>query len=538
MGISVQNEKYDFQCSICQLFFINPVVLACKHFFCEECIQKWQSAQIGGSHSPTCPVCRKQFSKGVKDAAKAKAVSDYVQRRFEMSVEECNKREREPNNPSLSDILNQINANKLEAAMQMAGNLLSDQEKENAYRAIAKGCIKNKNLSVFNQIAEKISVRTRYEICANMANILIENGQLCEAEDIADKIPRSCSYQEEIYVQLIRVMINKYFSPISNSPSLSDAPISTSSAISQTYSSTSTTGNVNLRDKLLLLKRLAVKISSKNSELLSKVAYLFIKYDALLFAHDISLMIKDKPLHDEIEILLAKKFLENKPGHFDPIFYFSSRPSSSPSSSSYAKHLLEENSRLCQPLQYHGSNFPERYGASDEDNSILLANDMAKTIFNPEARDKYFLKIITRLFGRYFNANSEKLKKDYLNNIQNILMQITNPVSKKMLQQSFFVNLLEAKEYSSAKELLRVLPDDYLKELLDEKTSHCLTLKRLISKTKSCSLKIFSQMKPLLTKDSLALVSAVSISYFNIPLGISLISFYFLGKIAKNHAKA
>lgn len=39
-------------CSICHDELSSPVVLACKHIFCEECVGEWLERE------QTCPLCR------------------------------------------------------------------------------------------------------------------------------------------------------------------------------------------------------------------------------------------------------------------------------------------------------------------------------------------------------------------------------------------------------------------------------------------------------------------------------------------------
>lgn len=40
------------ECSICYDSFLNPIIIPCKHIFCEHCISEWLDAYN------TCPVCR------------------------------------------------------------------------------------------------------------------------------------------------------------------------------------------------------------------------------------------------------------------------------------------------------------------------------------------------------------------------------------------------------------------------------------------------------------------------------------------------
>ena len=49
-------ELADDQCPICQECFNDPIILHCKHVFCEDCITSWFD-----SH-PTCPMCRARIT--------------------------------------------------------------------------------------------------------------------------------------------------------------------------------------------------------------------------------------------------------------------------------------------------------------------------------------------------------------------------------------------------------------------------------------------------------------------------------------------
>lgn len=48
----MQLQSYDNQCPMCLDKFQEPIVLSCKHIFCEECISKWFNQEH------TCPMCR------------------------------------------------------------------------------------------------------------------------------------------------------------------------------------------------------------------------------------------------------------------------------------------------------------------------------------------------------------------------------------------------------------------------------------------------------------------------------------------------
>lgn len=51
--------REDLTCAICCDLFREPVMLACMHHFCRQCICRYWR----GTQSPvTCPQCRKQFS--------------------------------------------------------------------------------------------------------------------------------------------------------------------------------------------------------------------------------------------------------------------------------------------------------------------------------------------------------------------------------------------------------------------------------------------------------------------------------------------
>ena len=55
VGRSASEEDlagHDGQCAVCQDALKRPVVLVCRHIFCEDCISEWAERQ----HS--CPMCR------------------------------------------------------------------------------------------------------------------------------------------------------------------------------------------------------------------------------------------------------------------------------------------------------------------------------------------------------------------------------------------------------------------------------------------------------------------------------------------------
>lgn len=56
-GSSVsKSELTEMQCPICQEDMENPIVLHCKHVFCEDCITSWFDRH------PTCPMCRARIT--------------------------------------------------------------------------------------------------------------------------------------------------------------------------------------------------------------------------------------------------------------------------------------------------------------------------------------------------------------------------------------------------------------------------------------------------------------------------------------------
>jgi hypothetical protein len=56
--VSSYVPKTGEMCCICHCFYVEPVILSCKHSYCLVCITKWET------FNPRCPICRQQIKRG------------------------------------------------------------------------------------------------------------------------------------------------------------------------------------------------------------------------------------------------------------------------------------------------------------------------------------------------------------------------------------------------------------------------------------------------------------------------------------------
>lgn len=455
-----KNEEADCRCPICLNFLDKPVALgktisgilfstvsrSCSHSFCEKCINQLKS-NLSLQNIPRCPICRESFSKQWPDPLKAAAVNSYVRKHFGLGVEECNKIEAEPNRPSLSNIQYLVNSNNFEMAERLAGNIISSDEKQEAYRIIGRGYVKKQNVNALFKIAEQIPPKNRFEIFSKMANIFINEGQFLSAETVADKIPSTCSYRDEIFTTLtekiLSNLLNNKPSAASSSGTYSQTSLSSSSTSSSSTQSFGTSAHsISSYADTSSLFRTAEKISPQRSEILFKVAHILIideKFDA---AEKIADKILDATLKDKIYVDLVKKNLKN----FNLLFELSSSNTitqSSGSSSVFATKLLYEA-------------------------NLYEAWKIIGKIFDSQLKDKFLLKIAFGYNECFIRELSYENKKHFLKYFETIFYQIQDEQKKHALYATLFNNLFFSNEYERAQKLLKAIPESNYQILLDE----------------------------------------------------------------------
>jgi hypothetical protein len=86
ISVSYENVKFkenteDYECSICYNVFYNPIILDCKHTFCEQCIYQ--------NKTKSCPLCRQRY--GWNNCSFDKKMSDEIKLLTVVDCKHCNR---------------------------------------------------------------------------------------------------------------------------------------------------------------------------------------------------------------------------------------------------------------------------------------------------------------------------------------------------------------------------------------------------------------------------------------------------------------
>ena len=71
--VELKKTVSDYECPVCLSLCAEPVLTACKHFFCLQCSKAVMKMGM------TCPLCRAEFDKNFVPAVDLKLQSEMIQ---------------------------------------------------------------------------------------------------------------------------------------------------------------------------------------------------------------------------------------------------------------------------------------------------------------------------------------------------------------------------------------------------------------------------------------------------------------------------